>query len=48
MKHEEECFIAYPNTEKCVEKTINNINNIITLAQYVLRFKFPFQLTHVR
>ena len=21
MKHEEECFITYPNTEKCVEKT---------------------------
>ena len=21
MKHEEECFIRYPNTEKCVEKT---------------------------
>ena len=21
MKHEEECFITYPNTDKCVEKT---------------------------
>ena len=21
MKHEEECFITYPKTEKCVEKT---------------------------
>ena len=21
MKHDEECFITYPNTEKCVEKT---------------------------
>ena len=32
MKHEEECFITYPNTEKCVEYIYIYRLNLYTLC----------------
>ena len=40
MKHEEECFITYPNTEKCVEKTRRNGVRSPLVLSYELLMSF--------
>ena len=49
MKHDDECFITYPNTEKCVEKTRRNgVRGVWICDETLFRVCFILHLKQMR